>query len=343
VRQHPDWFARRPDGTIRFAENPPKKYQDIVPFDFASADREALWRELRDVVLLWVDRGVRTFRVDNPHTKPIPFWEWLIGEVKERHPDAVFLSEAFTKAKVMKALAKAGFTQSYTYFTWRTGKHELEDYMKELTRSKMKEYFRGNLWPNTPDILPEILQRGGPPAFRMRLVLAATLSSVYGIYSGYELCENEAVPGTEEYRHSEKYELKARDWTAPGNITEFITTLNLIRRAHPALHLYDNLRFHRAEDDRVLFYGKATPGGEDALLVAVSLDPFEPREAVLHVPIEQFGIGEKESYEVEDLLTGARRVFVGRRNAYRLDPETNVAAVLAVYRFAGRETSFDYY
>src|SRR6202011_1956978 len=203
------------------AENPPKKYEDIVNVEFDNPDREGLWTALRDTVLFWIDQGVRTFRVDNPHTKPLPFWEWLIGEVKARCPEAIFLSEAFTRPKIMRALAKAGFSQSYTYFTWRNTKQELTEYFTELTQTEMKQYFRGNLWPNTPDILPLILQDGGRPAFMTRAVLAATLSTLYGIYSGYELCENEALPGREEYLDSEKYQFKERDWNAPGNIKDW--------------------------------------------------------------------------------------------------------------------------
>ena len=234
VREHPEWFRFRPDGTIKYAENPPKKYEDIVNVDFDNPDREGLWAELRDTILFWVDEGVRTFRVDNPHTKPLPFWEWLIREVKARCPEAIFLSEAFTRPKMMRALAKAGFTQSYTYFTWRNTKSELIEYLTELTSYPAKEYFRPNFFTNTPDILPVFLQEGGRPAFRIRLVLAATLSPVYGIYNGFELCENTPIPGREEYLHSEKYEYKVWDWDRPGNIKEDIAVLNRFRRNNPA-------------------------------------------------------------------------------------------------------------
>jgi starch synthase (maltosyl-transferring) len=340
VREHPEWFVWRPDGTIAHAENPPKKYQDIVPFDFTGPAWESLWRELRDVVLLWIGRGVRTFRVDNPHTKPIAFWEWLIAEVKARHPDTVFLSEAFTRPKLMRALAKVGFSQSYTYFTWRNWKGEIEAYLGELASPPVSDYFRASFWPSTPDILPEILQRGGEPAFRMRLVLAATLAPLYGIYGGYEFCEGDAVPGTEEYRRSEKYEIRQRDWrSAP--LRGLLSRLNRIRREHPALQFQSGLRFLPADDPRVLFFERAC--GDDVLLVAVSLDPFEPRDTTLEIPLERFGIGEDEAYEALDLMSGDRHVFVGRRNRVRLDPARNIAAVHEVRRLARTEAGFDYY
>src|SRR3954471_11732439 len=239
IKEHPEWFQRRPDGTIKTAENPPKRYEDIVNFDWMGPAREALWAELRSVFLHWIAQGVRMFRVDNPHTKPLPFWEWVLGEVHAKHPETIFLSEAFTRPKVMKALAKAGFDQSYTYFTWRNFKGELEDYFTELTTAPMKDFYRGNLFPKTPHILPESLQRGGRPPFMIRALLAATLSSVYGIYSGFELCENAALPGKEEYADSEKYEIRAWDWEREGNIRPLITRLNQVRRHNPALQEYD--------------------------------------------------------------------------------------------------------
>src|SRR5213083_1815633 len=260
VKEHPDWFYRRPDGTIKYAENPPKKYEDIYPLNFRCDDWRELWAEMKSIVLFWAKRGVRIFRVDNPHTKPVAFWEYLVSGVRDKYPDVVFLSEAFTRPKMMKALAKAGFNQSYTYFTWRNDKQELIDYLREITTPPVAEYFRGNLWPNTPDILQATLQRGGRPAFKTRLVLAATLSSLYGIYSGYELCENVArEPGSEEYLNSEKYEYKVRDWDAPGNLVGYVTRINRIRRENRALHGYANLRFYGADDPNILFYGKMTP------------------------------------------------------------------------------------
>ncbi len=253
VAEHPEWFYKRPDGTIKYAENPPKKYEDIYPLNFRCPNWQELWEEMKSIILFWAERGVRIFRVDNPHTKPVAFWEYLIAGVREKFPDTIFLSEAFTRPKMMKALAKAGFTQSYTYFTWRTTKQELTEYFTELTQTEMREYFRGNLFTNTPDILPFHLQTGGRPMFQIRAVLAATLSSVYGIYSGFELCENAALPGREEYLDSEKYQLKERDWDAPGNIKDLITKLNRIRRENRALHFYDNLRFHPGRQRRASF------------------------------------------------------------------------------------------
>ena len=325
VREHPEWFAVRPDGTIKYAENPPKKYQDIYPINFSNPDWRGLWAELRRVILHWVAQGVTTFRVDNPHTKPTVFWEWLIAEVQRNHPEVVFLSEAFTRPKVMKALAKAGFTQSYTYFTWRNHKAELRGYFEELTQSDVREYLRGNLFPNTPDILPTVLQEGGRPAFKFRAVLAATLSSVYGIYSGFELCENAAVPGREEYDDSEKYDYKVWDWDRPGNIIPLITALNRIRRAHPALHEYDNLRFVDTSSDHVLAYLKATPDRDDIVLVAVNLDPHQTHETALHVPVADLGLPADRPYRATDLLTGSGESWNGPTQHLRLDPHDEPA------------------
>jgi starch synthase (maltosyl-transferring) len=327
VKKHPAWFYHRPDGTIKYAENPPKKYEDIYPINFQNEDWQALWHELKRIILHWIDHGVTIFRVDNPHTKPTIFWEWLIGDVKAQHPEAIFLSEAFTRPKVMKALAKAGFTQSYTYFTWRNFKRELIEYLTELTQTEMKEYFRGNFFVNTHDILPYILQEGGRPAFQSRVVLAATLSSLYGIYSGYELCENTSVPGKEEYLHSEKYEFKARDWNAPGNIADYISRLNQIRRDHPALHEYDNLRFYPADDDNILCYGKVSPDGDDNVLVVVNLDPFHAHETMIHLPLDVWGIGWDEQYRADELLGGETYIWTGGDQYVRLDPHQNPAAI----------------
>ncbi|HXF96074.1 MAG TPA: alpha-amylase family glycosyl hydrolase, partial [Gemmatimonadales bacterium] len=331
VREHPGWFFTRPDGTIRYAENPPKKYEDIYPLNFWCDDYPRLWEACRDILLFWIARGVRTFRVDNPHTKPFAFWEWVIGEVKAVHPDVVFLSEAFTRPARMKGLAKLGFTQSYTYFTWRNTAWELREYLTELTRTEMAEYFRPNLFPNTPDILHEYLQTGGRPAFRIRLVLAATLSPLYGIYSGFELCENTPLrPGSEEYLNSEKYEIRVRDWEAPGNLNDDIALLNRIRRENPALQRLSNLTFHHSENDRTLFYHKHAPGND--LLIVVTLDPHEPQETAVHLPLGALGVAEDAPFEVEDLLTGARYTWRGARNYVRLDPATAVAHVLRLRR-----------
>ncbi len=326
VDEHPEWFYKRPDGTIKFAENPPKKYEDIYPLNFRCKNWRELWNEMISIILFWAEYGVRTFRVDNPHTKPVAFWEYLISTVRAKFPDVIFLSEAFTKPKMMKTLAKAGFTQSYTYFTWRTSKQELTEYFTELTQTEMKEYFRGNLWTNTPDILPFHLQEGGPPAFRIRAVLATTLSSLYGIYSGFELCENAPIPGREEYLDSEKYQWKERDWNAPGNIKPLITRLNRIRRQNRALQFYDNLRFYPAENDSILFYGKTTPALDNIIFVAVNLDPDQMQHCFVNIPLEDFGLDESEEYQMHDLLTDARYIWRGRHNYIELNPHLEQAA-----------------
>lgn len=306
-----------------------EKYQDIYPLNFWCEDREALWNACLDVFLFWIDHGVKTFRVDNPHTKPLAFWEWCIAEIRKQHPEVVFLSEAFTRPKRMKALAKLGFTQSYTYFTWRNTADELRSYLEELTQTEMAEYLRGNLFANTPDILHEYLQKGGRSAFRIRLLLAATLSPLYGIYSGFELCENVPVrPGSEEYLNSEKYEVRFRDFNAPGNINGDVRALNRIRRENRALQLYDNLTFHASDNDQILFYYKAAPGNH--LLVAVNLDPWSAHHTMVSVPIAAMGIGPTEPMDVEDLLTGARYTWRGERNYVRLDPALQVGHVLRV-------------
>jgi starch synthase (maltosyl-transferring) len=288
---------------------------------------------MKRIVEFWIGHGVTTFRVDNPHTKPVKFWEWLIREVQEAHPETVFLAEAFTRPKMMRALAKAGFTQSYTYFTWRTGKQELQEYLTEITTPPMAEYFRGNLWPNTPDILHETLQRGGRPAFRLRLVLAATLSSLYGIYSGYELCENEPfAPGSEEYLSSEKYEPKVRDWNAPGNLVGLITRINRIRREHRALQLYRNLTFHASDDPHVLWYGKTTPAGDDAVFVAANLDVFGTHAAMVDVPIHELGIAPGQPYRMHELLSDTTYEWRGPRGYVELDPLREPAQIFVLRR-----------
>jgi starch synthase (maltosyl-transferring) len=330
VKEHPDWFYKRPDGTIKYAENPPKKYEDIYPLNFACEDWRELWAEMKSIVLFWAEHGVRIFRVDNPHTKPVAFWEYLITGVRKKYPDTIFLSEAFTRPKMMKALTKAGFNQSYTYFTWRNSKHELIEYFTELTQTEMSEYFRPNLWPNTPDILPFVLQEGGRPAFMIRVLLAATLSPLYGIYSGYELCENEALPGREEYFDSEKYQFKQRDWNAPGNIKDWIARLNKIRRQNRALQLYTNLRFYHAENDAILFYGKMTAARDSIILVVVNLDPHRKQHSFVEVPIEQFGQMQGDAYQVQDLLGDATYTWRGRRNYVELNPEIQPAHIFLV-------------
>jgi starch synthase (maltosyl-transferring) len=335
VREHPEWFYQRPDGSIKYAENPPKKYEDIYPLNFRCENWAALWEEMKSIILFWADHGVRIFRVDNPHTKPLPFWEYLIAEVRAKYPDVLFLAEAFTKPKMMKALAKAGFTQSYTYFTWRDSKQELIEYFTELTQTDMREYFRGNLWPNTPDILPFGLQEGGRPAFMIRAVLAATLSSLYGIYSGFELCENQALPGREEYADSEKYQWKERDWNAPGNIKDWITRLNKIRKENRAFQFYDNLRFYQADNDAILFYAKMTAARDNIILVVVNLDPHRKQSSYIDVPIDQFGSMDGDVYQVHDLISDARYAWHGRRNYVELDPEIQPAHIFRIRRWAG--------
>jgi len=335
VKEHPDWFYKRPDGTIKYAENPPKKYEDIYPLNFRCDDWRELWAEMKSIVLFWAQRGVRIFRVDNPHTKPVAFWEYLVSGVRAKYPDVVFLAEAFTRPKMMKALAKAGFNQSYSYFTWRNSKRELIEYFTELTQTEMSEYFRANLWPNTPDILPFVLQDGGRPAFMIRVLLAATLSTLYGIYSGYELCENEALPGREEYLDSEKYQWKERDWNAPGNIKDWIAQLNKIRKENRALQSYNNLRFYHADNDAILFYGKMTPARDNIILVVVNLDPHRKQNSYVDVPIDQFGQMESDVYQVHDLLSDARYTWNGRQNYVELDPEIQPAHVFRVRRWTG--------
>jgi starch synthase (maltosyl-transferring) len=333
VKEHPQWFYHRPDGTIKYAENPPKKYEDIYPLNFRSPDWKNLWAALRDIVLLWAERGVRVFRVDNPHTKPLAFWEWFIREIQSVYPDTIFLAEAFTRPKMMKELAKLGFTQSYTYFTWRNTRWELETYLTELTRTDMREYFRGNFFANTPDILPHILQIGGRPAFRMRFVLAATLSSVYGIYNGFELAENtpRGVAGTTEYyQDSEMYQHKVWDWDRPGNIIEDVGRVNRIRRDNPALQQYDNLRFFGCDNDQLLVYGKATPDRTNVILCVVNLDPFWPQAGWLDVPVHDWGIGGDHPYAVQDLLTDERYTWRGTHNWVRLDPNVQPAHIFRV-------------
>jgi starch synthase (maltosyl-transferring) len=343
VAEHPDWFFKRPDGTIKYAENPPKKYEDVYPLNFWCDDWRALWDELTSVILFWSEKGVRIFRVDNPHTKPVAFWEYLIGKVRAKYPDVVFLSEAFTRPKMMKVLAKAGFQQSYTYFTWRNTKHELTEYFTELTQTDMAQHFRGNLFPNTPDILPSFLQLGGRPAFMIRAVLAATLSSVYGIYSGFELCENAALPNREEYLDSEKYQFKGRDWNAPGNIKDFITRINRVRAENRALHEYANLRFYEAENENVLFYGKMTESRDNIILVVVNLDPYQSHDSYIHVPVEEFGWLEGDTYQVHDLLYDERYLWRGQRNFVVLDPHKKPAHIFRIRRWVSREQNFDYF
>lgn len=320
VKDHPDWFHQREDGSIRYAENPPKKYQDIYPINFHCADWKALWRELIDVVLYWVKRGVKVFRVDNPHTKPVSFWEVLIAEVQAYDPEVLFLAEAFTKPRMMQGLGKIGFSQSYTYFTWRETKQELTDYALELTGTDMRWYYRANFWPNTPDILPHHLQHAGPAMFKIRAALAATLSSNWGIYSGYELCENQPLPGREEYLDSEKFEIKGRNWNAPGNIKGFIKVLNEARNANRALQYYDNLHFHRSNHQNILIYSKVTPDFSNRILMIINLSPSETASDMVQLDMAALGMHDNARYHVQDLLHGVRYEWQGASNYVSLDP-----------------------
>jgi starch synthase (maltosyl-transferring) len=344
VKEHPEWFRWRPDGTVQYAENPPKKYEDVLPINFETENWEELWEELKSVVLFWIEKGVHIFRVDNPHTKPFHFWEWLIKEVKRDYPEVIFLSEAFTRPKVMYYLAKVGFTQSYTYFTWRNTKSEFIDYLTELTDTDVAEYFRPNFWPNTPDILPEHLQFGGRPAFIMRLVLAATLSSNYGIYGpAFELCVSEALPGREEYINSEKYEIKRWDWNQPGNLKDLIARVNKIRRENPALQSTRNLKFYEVDNDYILFYGKAAEESSNVILVVVNLDPYHVQSGWVKVPIAELGIDPGQPYLVHDLLSEDKFIWQGERNYVELNPHILPAHIFRVRKKLKRETDFDYF
>ncbi len=345
VSEHPQWFRQRPDGSIRYAENPPKKYQDIYPIDFETEDWEALWEALRDVFTHWMDQGVRIFRVDNPHTKAFPFWEWVIGELKAKDPGVILLSEAFTRPRVMYRLAKVGYTQSYTYFAWRNTAVELRRYMEELTGTEVAEYFRPNFWPNTPDILTEYLQTGRRSAFMTRLVLAATLTASYGIYGPpFELMEHTPrEPGSEEYLDSEKYQL--RHWTLdrPDNLRDFIGRVNRIRGENPALHRNDTLRFHPTDNDRILVFSKRDAGGENRIVVVVNLDPHHPQSGWIDLDHEAVGLRPGESYQVHDLLAGGRYLWEGGRNFVRLDPEVSPAHIFSVARRLRGEQDFEYF
>jgi starch synthase (maltosyl-transferring) len=337
LSQHPEWFRRRADGSIRFAENPPKKYEDIVNVDFyAEGAMPELWLALRDVVLHWADEGVRIFRVDNPHTKPLPFWEWMIADVRGRHPDVIFLAEAFTRPTMMYRLAKIGFSQSYTYFTWRNSKGEIADYLRELTTTEVADYYRPHFFVNTPDINPYFLQSSGRAGFLIRAALAATLSGLWGVYSGFELCEAAALPGREEYLDSEKYEARRRDFNAPGNIVAEITALNRLRRLHPALHSHLGLRFYNAFNDQVLVYGKPSPDGTEMILVAVSLDPHHAQEASFEVPLWEWNLSDNGAVDVEDLMRGSRFVWQGKVQHVRLDPADLPFAIWRIAPTGGR-------
>ena len=329
VTEHPEWFKHRADGTIAYAENPPKKYQDIYPIDFDTTDIEGLQAELKSVVEYWIDHGVKIFRVDNPHTKALPFWEWLIAAIHLEHPDVLFLAEAFTRPKMMQTLGKLGFSQSYTYFTWRNAKAELTEYLEELAHTDMADYYRPNFWPNTPDILHEYLQHGGRPAFKIRAVLAALMSPAWGMYSGYELCENVAVrEGSEEYLDSEKYQYRPRNWDDPSSIAPYITRLNEIRRNHAGFRRLRNIWFHTIDNDNLLAFSKTGPNRTDAILTVVNLDPYTPQAGMTWLDMWQLGLENAGPYEAHDLLTDTTYIWHGPGNYVRLDPSDEPAHVL---------------
>lgn len=345
VSEHPEWFRRRPDGTIQYAENPPKKYQDIYPFDFETEQWRELWEELKSVVQFWVDQGVRIFRVDNPHTKPFRFWEWLIAEIKRDCPEAIFLAEAFTRPKALYGLAKVGFTQSYNYFPWRNTKWELTQYLTELTQTQVREFMGANLWPNTPDILPEYLQFGGRPAFMARLILAATLGPSYGIYGpSYELCESRPIaPGREEYLDSEKYEIKSWDIDQPDSLRELIGRVNQIRHENPAFRANHNLHFHEVDNEQIIAYSKSSEDRSNEVLVVVNLDPHYKQSGFITLPLEDLGIDPRQPYQAHDLLTDARYLWHGTRNYVELNPQTVPAHIFVIRRRVRTEHDFDYY
>jgi starch synthase (maltosyl-transferring) len=333
VKEHREWFRERPDGTVQYAENPPKKYQDIYPFDFESKHAAELWEELKSIVVYWAEQGFRIFRVDNPHTKPFVFWEWLINDVKRDYPDAIFLSEAFTRPKVMYRLAKLGFTQSYTYFAWKNSSAELIEYFTELTQTPVRDFFRPNVWPNTPDILNEYLQKGGRPAFTARFILAATLGANYGIYGpAFELYENRPIhEGSEEYLNSEKYEIRVWDTNNPNSLKDLITHVNAIRKTSPALHGDWSLRFHPVDNRQLIAYSKVSDDFLDMILVVVNLDPRNRQAGWVSVALKELKLGENEAYQVHDLLTDARYVWHGSRNFVQLDPSILPAHIFRVH------------
>ncbi len=345
VKEHPEWFRHRPDGTIMYAENPPKKYQDIYPFDFESDDWEGLWEELKSIFVYWVEQGVKIFRVDNPHTKSLRFWGWVIDEIHKDHPDVIFLSEAFTRPKVMYQLAKRGFTQSYTYFTWRNTKYDLTRYFTELVKTEARDLFRPNLWPNTPDILPQYLQYSGRPGFIIRAVLAATLSSSYGIYGpAYELMDS--IPrdeGGEEYLNSEKYEIK--DWNIGDkkSLKPILKMLNKIRHGNEALHNNHSLQFHETNNDNLIAYSKHSDDYSNIILTVVNLDPYHTHSGVIHFPLATKDNKENESYQVQDLYSGAYYLWHGDNNYTELNPEVTPAHIFKVRRKVRTEQDFDYF
>jgi len=345
VREHPEWFRHRPDGSIQFAENPPKKYEDIVPFDFESESWRELWQELLSIVQFWIEQGVRIFRVDNPHTKPFAFWEWLIGEVKRGQPDVIFLAEAFTRPKVMYRLAKLGFSQSYTYFAWRNTAWDIAQYLTELSRPPVADFMRPNLWPNTPDILNEYLQNGGRPAFAARFLLAATLGASYGIYGpAFELCEaRPREAGSEEYLDSEKYQLRAWNLESPESLRELITLVNKVRRENPALQTDRTLRFHQTENQYLVSYTKSTDDLNDVVLTVVNVDPRRTQAGMVTLPLEELGLPLDKAYQAHELLTGARYVWNGPRNYVEINPSSAPGQIFRFRRQVRSEHDFEYF
>jgi starch synthase (maltosyl-transferring) len=345
VQEHPSWFRQRPDGSIQYAENPPKKYQDIFPFDFETDDWRGLWDELKSIVDFWIEQGVKIFRVDNPHTKPFLFWEWLIGQVRSDHPEVIFLAEAFTRPKVMQQLAKLGFSQSYTYFTWRNSGWELREYMHELTETSMHQYFRPNFWPNTPDILTATLQTGGAAAFRLRLVLAATLAANYGLYGAPYLAQ-ECRPlheGSEEYLGSEKYQIRVWDLDAAQPMVDFATRVNQIRHEHQALQRNESLVFHGSSNDQVLVYSKRSLDPAHAILVVANMDPHHRQSSWVDLSLDVLGLNPGETFQLHDLLSGDRFLWHGPHNFVELDPSHSPAHIFRVRRHLRTEQDFEYY
>ena len=345
AREHPEWFRKRPDGSIQYAENPPKKYQDIYPLDFETDHWKELWDELKSIIVFWCEQGVRIFRVDNPHTKAFPFWEWAIAEVKKDYPEALFLAEAFTRPKVMYRLAKSGFSQSYTYFAWRNTKWELTQYFTELTQTEIADFFRASLWPNTPDILTEYLQFGGRPAFMTRLVLAATLGANYGIYApAFELCENvPRDPGSEEYLNSEKYELKHWDLERTDSLKEFIALVNRIRGENRALQRDRSLRFHPVDNPEIICFSKQTEDLKNVIVAVVNLDPHHTQSGWVELAMEELGLLPQQPFQMHDLLTNARYLWHGARNYVQLNPDTVPAQIFRVRHRLRHEQDFDYF
>lgn len=344
VKEHPEWFQWRPDKTVQYAENPPKKYEDILPLNFETDCWKELWEELKSVVIFWIKQGVRIFRVDNPHTKPFTFWQWLIAEVKKNYPEVIFLSEAFTRPKLMQRLAKLGFDQSYTYFTWRNAKQELEQYLTELTQTEVSEYLRPNFWPNTPDILPEYLQYGGRASFIIRVILAATLSSNYGIYGpAYELCINDAIEDKEEYLNSEKYEIKHWNRNQEGNISAVIERINRARRENSSLQRTRNLKFYDIDNNMMIAYGKTTEDLSNITIMVVNLDPYHKQSGWLVLPLKELGMDPEQTYLLHDILSNDKYIWQGDRNYLELDPRVMPAHILKVHRRLRREQDFDYF